>query len=135
MGQELRQRTYITQKAFSTIRHIELVKKKEFVAVILDLRYKTFVVHIALFIYFAGIYLSHRFQIVGLIIKKTLTKVFNKYANLIDLFFSDLISEHSKHTKINNHITKLVDGQQLSYRSIYNLQLIEGKVRNSKSLY
>ena len=41
------------------------------------------------------------------------------------MFFSDLAFKLSKHTEISNHTIELVDGQQLYYKTIYNLALIE----------
>ena len=43
---ELRWRTYITKKAFLTIRLIELVGKKKFAALALDPKHETYVVHV-----------------------------------------------------------------------------------------
>lgn len=44
---KFRKRTYITKKAFLTIRRIKLVRKKEFIAATLDSKYEIFVIHIA----------------------------------------------------------------------------------------
>ena len=46
LGQELRWRTYTPKKALPTIRHIELVGRKEFATATLDLESETFVIHI-----------------------------------------------------------------------------------------
>ena len=46
LGLELRWRTYTTKKAFPTIKHIELVGKKEFVAVTLDPKHKTYIIYV-----------------------------------------------------------------------------------------
>ena len=70
---------------------------------------------------YANIHLSYRSQIAGLIAKEALRKVFNKYINFADVFFPDLIFKLSKHTRINNHTIKLIDGQQPPYRPIYSL--------------
>ena len=53
--------------------------------------------------------LSWRSQISGLIVKETLTKVPNKYADLADVFSLDLVSELPKHIGINNYAIKLVN--------------------------
>ena len=47
LGRELQWRTYTTEEALSTIRCIELVGKKQFLAVAPDLESETFVVHVA----------------------------------------------------------------------------------------
>ena len=46
-GRELRWKTYTTEEALPTTRHVELVGKKEFAAAALDPESETFVVHIA----------------------------------------------------------------------------------------
>ena len=73
LGQKLHWRTYTIQKVFPTIQCIELVEKKEFAAVVLDPKYETFVIYIASFTSFAGVYLSRKTQITGLIAKKAPT--------------------------------------------------------------
>ena len=45
-GQELRWRSYTTEKALSTTRRVKLVGKKEFAAVALDPKHKTYVIHV-----------------------------------------------------------------------------------------
>ena len=46
LERELWWRTYSTEKALPTTRRVELVGKKEFVAVALDLKHETYVVHV-----------------------------------------------------------------------------------------
>ena len=43
----------------------------------------------------------------------------------MNVFFPDLASELRKHTGINDHAIKLVNGQQLPYEPIYSLELVE----------
>lgn len=52
-------------------------------------------------------------------------KFFAKYFDFSDIFSLDLTSELSKHIRINNHFIKLITGQQLPYRAIYSLELVE----------
>ena len=126
-------RTYITKKALPVIRRIKFVGKKEFATTVLDPEYEIFVVYIALFsvAFFnstpldANVHLFYRPQIYGLIAKNAPPKVFTKYLDFADIFSLDLAFELSKHTKINNHAIKLIDGQQLSYRPTYSLELVE----------
>ena len=117
-----------------TIRHIVLVGKKKFIAVSLNSKYETFVVHVTFFSFIAffssisldaNIYPSHRPQIAGSIVNKALTKVFDRYVNFIDVLFPDLVFKLPKHTGINNHATKLVDSQQPLCGLIYSLELVE----------
>ena len=66
-------------------------------------------------------------QIAGLIVKKIVTKVLNKYVNFVNIFFFDLASKLLKHTGINYYIIELVNGQQLIYRPLYSLGPVELK--------
>ena len=107
-----------------------LVGKKEFATAILDSEYETYVVHVAslsstpftsLKSTLLDFHLSRKPQISGLIAGEAPTKVSAKYSDFADVFFSDLTSELPKHTGINNHAIKLVDGwQQSPYRFIYS---------------
>ena len=128
-GWELRWRTYITKEALPTIKCIELMGKKEFVAVALDPEYEIYIVYVASLsstsLIVLDVYLSQRLQISGLIAEEAPMKVPIKYSDFADVFSPDLASELSKHTGINDHAIKLVDGQQPPYRSIYSLKPVE----------
>ena len=129
LGRKLWWRTYTTKKALPTTRHVKLVGKKKFVAVTLNLEYETYIVHVtslsSTLPVALDIHLSQRFQIFGLITKKTLTKVSAKYSDDANNFFPDLASELPKHTGINNYAIKLVNSQQPFYKLIYSLELVE----------
>ena len=73
----------------------------------------------------ADIYPLYRPQLANLIAKEDSTKVFVKYANFLDVFFLDLSSKLPEHTGINNYAIELINSQQLPYRSIYSLKLVE----------
>ena len=60
-----------------------------------------------------------------MIAKKVLTKISAKYSDFADVFSSDLAFKLPKYNEINNYTIKLVDGQYLSYRPIYSLELVE----------
>ena len=130
--------TYITKEAFPTIRHVELVGKKEFAAIVLDPEYETFIIYITSlhpaisfsFTLLNIVYSFYRPQIAGLITKETFTKVFNKYIDFADIFSLDLASELLKYIKINNYAIKLVDGQQPPYKPIYNLETVKLETLN-----
>lgn len=101
------------QEAFSTTKRFELVGKKEFATTILNLEYEIFVVYI-ISLYFTvltdiNIHPFHKLQIASLIAKKTLIKVFVKYAEFVNIFFLDLASKLPEYIKINNHAIKLVN--------------------------
>ena len=113
---------------------MELMGKKEFVAIVFDVEHKIFIVDIMSFSFTmflsstpfdTDIYPFHRFQIAGLIAKKAFIKVFDKYVNFADVFSLDLTSKLFKHTKINDHTIKVVNSQQLPYKLIYSLKLVE----------
>ena len=106
LGLELWWRTYTTEKAFLTTRHVELVGKKEFAAIALDPEYETFVLYVASL---NSTPLNVRPQISGLIAEEAPTKIFAKYLDFADIFLPDLASELPEHNGINNHAIKLVD--------------------------
>ena len=115
-----------------TTRRVKLVGKKEFAAAALDPEYETYVVHIgslssdaSLSFSLLDVHPSCRPQISGLIIKETLAKVPIKYLNFTDIFSLALVSKLPKHTKINDHVIKLINSQQPPYGLIYGLGLVE----------
>ena len=61
----------------------------------------------------------------ALIINKVFTLILIKYSDFADFFFLELASEFPKHTRINDHIIKLIDKQQLFYKPIYSLEPVE----------
>ena len=97
--------------------------EKKFAAAVLDPEHETFVVHVASLnstpLTDADVHLSHRPQIAGLIVEKAPTKVPAEYADFADMFSPDLASKLPKHTGINDHAIKLVNGQQPPYEPIY----------------
>ena len=125
-------RTYTTKKAFSTIKRVKLVVKKKFAAEAFDLEHEIFVIYVALFfvaylssILLNAIHLFRKPQIASLIAKEALTKIFDKYVNIADIFSPDLASKLFEHTGINKHAIKLVNGQQPPYGPIYSLEPVE----------
>ena len=130
LGQDLRWRTYTTEKALPTTRCVELMGKKEFAVAILDPEYETYVVYIASLssaplVASLDVHSSRRSQISSLIVKEAPRKVFAEYSDFADVFSLDLASKLPEHTEINDHIIKLVDSQQPPYGPIYSLGLVE----------
>ena len=116
LKQKFQWKTYITRKTLSTTTYIKLVEKKELAAIILDPKYETFIVHIVSLtssVPFTNLNINPfcRSQIVGLIAKKSLTKVSIEYANFINVFSSDSAFKFFKHIEINNHTIEIVNGQ------------------------
>ena len=60
-----------------------------------------------------------------MITKKAPTKVPAKYLDFANVISPDLVSEIPKHTRIKNHIIKLVNSQQPPYVPIYSLKSVE----------
>ena len=90
--------------------------KKEFTAAALEPENKIFIVYVASFSFvplpnssLLDVHLFHRLQIASLIVKKSSTKISNKYINFADVFSLELMSELSKHTGINDHAIKLIN--------------------------
>ena len=120
LDREFRWRTYITEEALPTTRCVELVGKKEFAAAALDPESETFVVYVASLSSDASpssfpleldVHSFRRPQISGLIAEEASIKVPAKYLDFADIFSPDLASELLKHTGINDHAIKLVNGQ------------------------
>ena len=117
-----------------TTRRVELVDKKKFAAIALDLENETFVIYVISLSFDASpsssslkfnVHPFQRSQISDLIAKKAPTKISAKYLDFTDIFSSDLASKLSKHIGINDHIIELVNSQQPPYGSIYNLKPVE----------
>ena len=132
LGWKLRWRTYTTKKVLSTIRYIELGDKKKFAAIMLNPEYEIYIVHVESVnsnvlpsSSLLNVHTSRKPQIAGLIAKEAPTKVPAKYLDFADVFLPNLAFKLPDHTRINEHAIKLIDSQQPSYRSIYNLELVE----------
>ena len=134
LGWEFQWRTYTTKEALLTTRYVELVSKKEFVAVVLNPVHEIYVVYIGSVSSVAlpsfssfklHIHISHKPQISNLIAEEAFRKVLNKYINFADIFTLNLVSKLLEHTEINDHTIELVDDRQLPYGSIYSLGLVE----------
>ena len=94
----------------------------------MDENSETFVVYVAsLSSTPLDVHLSCRPQISGLIVEEAPTKISDKFVDFADMFSSDLASELSEHTGINDHAIKLVDGQKPPYGPIYSLGPVELK--------
>ena len=53
------------------------------------------------------------------------TRIFTKYSNFSNVFFSNSVVKLLEHTRINNHLINLLDNKQLLYIPIYSLGLVE----------
>ena len=71
-----------------TTRQVELISKKEFAVVALDLEHEAFIIHVAAFSINSGdeVYLSKRAQIAYLKANEAPTEVPSKYADFANVF-------------------------------------------------
>ncbi len=108
---DLQWRFYTTRDILLITRQIELIEKKEFVAVVLNPEHKSFLIHIAVFNINSSneMHPSKKAQIPYLKPDEALTKLPNKYADFADVFSPKFTIELSDHTKINDHAIKLID--------------------------
>ena len=93
-----------------TTRQVELIGKKEFAVVALNLEHKAFVVHVATLIIDPGdeVYLLRKAQITYLKVDEALTKVSREYADSSD-FFSLKLAAKLPELGISDPTIELVD--------------------------
>ena len=60
-----------------------------------------------------------------MLVEEAFTKVPAEYLDFADVFSPDLAFELPEYTGINDHVIKLVDGQQPPYGPIYGLEPVE----------
>lgn len=131
-NQELKWSLYITAKALFTIKQIEMVGRKEFVVIVLNLENDIFVVYI-LSLTISDMSKIHPFcraQIASLQVEGTLTTVFPEYLNFLYVFSLKLVAEFLEYTKINNHVINLFDDKKLLYKPIYSLESMKLETLN-----
>ena len=117
-------RSYTIKEALFTTKQVELIGKKMFVAAALDLRHKTFIVHVASLENSSqegDVHPSCRAQIAALVANEALTSILTEYSDFADVFSLELATELPEHIRINDHAIKLVDNQQPPYGPIYSL--------------
>lgn len=94
-----------------TTEKFELVGKKEFVVVTLDLDDEIFIVYIASIISLHPIHPSHLAQIALLKADEMLIAILFKFADFVEVFSLDLVAKLPKPTRINNHDIKLIESR------------------------
>ena len=88
-----------------------LIAKKKFAIVVLNPKYKTFIVHIAAL----SVNLNDKMdflkkaQITHLKINGVFIKVFSKYVKFADIFLLKLVAKLPNYIIINDYVIKLVD--------------------------
>lgn len=103
---------------------MKLIRKKKFVAVVLDLKDEIFMVHKA-FLVSSDIYPFCKTKIVLLKANETFTAVLLEYTDFTDIFSPDLITKLLKYSGINDLIINLIDSKWLLYKPIYSLKSVE----------
>lgn len=122
-------------QGFFTIRQVELIKKKEFVATAFDPQDKTFIVYIVsltISIIISDIHPSCRVHIAFLNANKIFTTIFLEYFNFIVVFNSELTIKLLEYTRINNYIIDWINNKQLLYKSI---QYLDPIIEDFKNIY
>ena len=123
---ELVWKTYSAAEALPTTQRVEIIGKKEFVAVALNEEDETFVVHMsALNMMDSSVHLSWQAQISLLDIKKVTIPF--KYTDYTNVFSLGSAAELPEHTGINDHSIDLIDDKQPLYSLTYSLGLLKLK--------
>ena len=118
---ELVWRTYTAAEALPTTRKMEIIDKREFVAVALNANNEIFVVYVAALVEptTMPIYPSCQAQVAALTSKKT--RIPAKYSDFSNVFSSESAAELLEYTGINDHFINLLDDKQPPYGPIYSL--------------
>lgn len=109
---------YITVKALFTSKRVELIKKKEFIAITFNPDNKIFIVHIIFLISLAlglKFYPFYKAQIVFLKVDKSFISALSNYTSFMDFFSKNLAAKLPEHTKIKDYTIDIVKDSQLPY--------------------
>lgn len=87
---------------------------------------KTFVIHVVSSSLDSNLnHPDQEAQITFLIVKEF--KILDKYSDFTDIFLKEKMMALLEQTKLNKHAIKLKNAQQLSYKPIHSLKLVELK--------
>lgn len=92
LEEKLNWRLYINTEALSTTKQVELVDKKIFASIAIDLDDEIFIVHIASLIS-TNVYLSYRAQIALFLQHKAFSTVLSKYIDFTNIFSFNLATK------------------------------------------
>ena len=114
---------YIATKVLPTTKLVEVIKNKEYAAIVLDKCNRTFVVHVVALVelIILPIHSFYNTQIALLMNKE----IFIKYSNVLNVFSLNSAIELPEHIRINNHSINLLEDKQLFYSLIYSLKPVE----------
>ena len=126
---ELVRKTYSAIKTLLMTPRVEIIDKKEFVAVALNKKDKIFVVYIVALSVDSNVYAFQRAQISSLDIEKV--TIPSKYADYTDVFPPNSAAKLIKYSGINNYTINLIDNKQPFYSPIYSLGPVELEILKS----
>lgn len=105
-----------------------MIRQKKFTTIVLELKKKTYIVHITSFTRSnALVYLFYLVQIIGLKLIAILKLILKEYVNFADIFLFYLVALFLEHKKINNHKIKSIHNQLLYHIFICSLRFVKLK--------
>ena len=123
-------KTYTTNKALSTTKRVQIINKKDFVIVVLNINSETFVVYVIIQeqermpVHFEK-QAQIEAQVGALLFNKTSTEVSVEYSNYSDVFLAEYAAKLLENTGINEYAIKLKEGKQILFEPIYSLGPVE----------
>lgn len=103
---------------------VELVRKKSYLAIILNQYDKIFIIYTVLIISSNSVYTFYRTQITVLKADETFIAIYFKCTDFVDIFSPVLIMKLIEYTRINNYVIELINSKQTFYELIHNLELV-----------
>lgn len=117
---DLTWRTYTATDALPTTKRVQIIDRKEFAKVALDLNDEIFVVYVVTITSEMNIHLACQAQIAFLKAEEASVTVPTEYSDYADVFSEKLAAVLPEHTKINSHAIDLKKGKQPPYGPIYS---------------
>ena len=119
-------KTYITNKALSTTKQVQIVNPKEFVIAALDVDSETFVVHVAIREQEKmPIHFKKQAQVGALLFNKAPIEVPAKYFDYSNVFSAKNALKLPENTGINEHTIELKEDKQPPFGPIYSLRPVK----------
>ena len=119
-------KSYITSKALSTTKRVQLIDPKEFVIAALDADSETFIVHVAIREWEEmPVHSEKQTQIGALLFDKAPTEVPAEYSDYSNVFSTENAAELPEHTGMNDHAIKQEEGKHPPFGLIYSLRPVE----------
>ena len=122
-------KTYITNKALSTTKQVQMVDLKELIIVAFNINGETFVVHVAIREQEKMlVYSKKQAQVRVLLFDEAFPEVPAEYSNYSNVFSAESVTELLENIGMNKYAIKLEKDKQLPFSPIYNLGPIELKI-------